>query len=109
MDPARPMMLLRARPSDAIHDRFVPWFQKVHLRDIERIPGISGVRSGRTPGGVFLGFYEFSSAEAVQPALASPQAAYARGTWEQWSSDLSELFIELWAPVGPLPLYHPIN
>lgn len=103
------MMLLRARPSDAIRDRFTPWFRKVHLRDVERIPGISSVRSGKTPGGVFLGFYEFASAESVQDALASPQAAYARGTWDQWSGDLTELFIELWAPVGPLPLYHPVN
>ena len=102
-------MLLRARPSDGIVQKFAPWFRKVHLRDIERIPGISNVRSGKTPGGDFLGFYEFSNAEAVQSALASHQSAYARGTWEQWSSDLSELFIELWAPIGPLPLYHPIN
>ncbi len=102
-------MLLRARPSDAILERFTPWFRHVHLRDVERIPGIRRVESGRTPGGVFLAFYEFENAEAVQAGLASPQAAYARGTWEQWSSELSELYIELWAPLGPLPLYHPVN
>jgi hypothetical protein len=109
MDPSAPFMLLRARPAPDIRDRFSSWFLHVHLRDVERIPGITAVRSGRTPGGVFLGFYAFEGSEQVQAALSSPQAAYARGTWEQWSAKLEELFIELWAPLGPLPLYHTIN
>lgn len=103
------MMLLRARPTDEIRDQFAAWFRKVHLRDVERIPGVAHVASGKTPGGVYLGFYTFKGSEEVQQALASPQAAYARGTWDQWSARLEELFIEIWAPLGPLPLYHPIN
>ncbi len=103
------MMLLRARPSDEVRDEFAAWFHKVHLRDVERIPGIARVTSGRTNGGVFLGFYAFAASEDVQQALSSPQAAYARGTWDRWSSKLEELFIEIWAPLGPLPLYHPQN
>jgi hypothetical protein len=104
-----PVMLLRARPSEEVRERFAAWFRKVHLRDVERIPGIASVTSAITPGGVFLGFYAFRASEDVQEALASPQAAYARGTWEQWSSRLEELFIEIWAPLSPLPLYHPAN
>lgn len=103
------MMLLRARPSPAVREPFAHWFHHVHLRDVERIPGISRVSSGRTPGGVFLGFYSFDDSDDVQRALSSPQAAYARGTWDQWSSKLDELFLEIWAPLGPLPLYHPFN
>jgi hypothetical protein len=104
-----PMMLLRARPTAEARDQFDAWFHKVHLRDVERIPGVSRVSSGHTAGGVYLGFYAFGASEDVQQALSSPQAAYARGTWEQWSSKLEELFIEIWAPLGPLPLYHPSN
>lgn len=103
------MMLLRARPADAIVERFAPWFRQAHLRDVERIPGISLAQSARTAGGVFLGLYEFENAEAVQGALSSPQAAYARGTWEQWANNLAELSIEIWAPLSALPLYHPSN
>jgi hypothetical protein len=109
MDASTPLLLVRARPNDETRAQFDSWFRKVHLRDVERIPGIASVTSGRTPGGVYLGFYSFSGSEDVQQALSSPQAAYARGTWEQWSSKLDELFIEIWAPLGPLPLYHPLN
>jgi hypothetical protein len=98
-------MLLRARVQAGVEDRFASWFREVHLRDVARIPGVVEVQSGRTVNGTRLGFYTFESSEAVQPALASPEAAYARGTWEQWSGQLDELSIELWAALFPLPLY----
>jgi hypothetical protein len=109
MQGEHPVMLLRARPSTEAREAFALWFRKVHLRDVERIPGISGVTSATGPGGLFFGFYAFEGSEDVQAALSSPQAAYARGTWEQWASKMEELFIEIWAPLGPLPLYHPAN
>ena len=102
-------MLLRARVGESDRERFAAWFRSVHLRDVEKIPGIVGVRGGRTPGGVNLGFYNFASNEMVQAALQSPQAAYARGSWEQWAPNLEELSIEIWAPLGPLPLYHGVS
>lgn len=99
------MMLVRARSQPESRERFAWWFRNVHLRDVEKIPGIAGVISGVTPGGTHLGFYSFESTGRVQEALQSPQAAYARGTWDQWSSKLEELFIEIWAPLSPLPIY----
>src|SRR5229473_1302877 len=102
----RPFMLLRARIDEKSRDRFAAWFRNVHLQDVGRIPGIAGVNSGRTRGGTLLGFYTFSGSETVQEALSSPQAAYARGTWEQWAPHLEELAIEIWAPLSPLPVYH---
>ena len=98
-------MLLRARVQPDVDERFGPWFREVHLRDVARIPGVVEVQSGRTVGGTRLGFYTFESSEAVQAALASPEASYARGTWEQWAGQLDELSIELWAALFPLPLY----
>lgn len=102
-------MLLRARPSEEARPRFDPWFKQVHLRDVEKIPGISGVRSGVLPGGTHIGIYQFESAEALQAGLASPEAAYARGTWEQWAGELEELLLEMWSAVFPLAIYQSAN
>lgn len=109
MNTPYPFMLLRARPSADARQRFEPWFSRIHLRDVEKIPGISGVRSGILPGGTHIGIYQFESAEALQAGLASPEAAYARGTWEQWAGELEELLLEMWAAVFPLPIYHSAN
>ncbi|MCC7090174.1 MAG: hypothetical protein M9925_16800 [Chloroflexi bacterium] len=109
MNTYRPFLLLRARPKAESRDRFQAWFRQVHLRDVERIPGIVTIRSGSTRGGTQLGLYSFESADVVQGSLASPEAAYSRGTWEQWASELEELLIEMWAPVFPLPLYESAN
>jgi hypothetical protein len=98
-------MLLRARIQPGAEGRFAPWFRDVHLRDVARIPGVVEVQSGRTVSGTRLGLYTFESSHAVQAALASPEAAYARGTWEQWAGELDELSIELWGALFPLPLY----
>jgi hypothetical protein len=98
-------LLVRARPKPAVRARFDSWFRSVHLRDVANIPGIGEVDAAWTAGGTRLGFYSFESDEAVQTALQSPQAAYARGTWEQWTEDLEEFSIEIFAPLFPLPIY----
>ena len=102
----RPFMLLRARANERNRERFAMWFRGVHLQDVLRIPGIAAVSSGTTKGGTHLGFYSFHASESVQEALTSPQAAYTRGTWEQWAPHLEELAIEIWTSLSPLPLYH---
>ena len=109
MDDARPFMLLRARVKEPARDEFDRWFETVHLRDVARIPGVVLVRKGRNADGTRLGVYSFADTETVQTALASPEAAYARGTWERWQSELEELLIELWSSVMTMPLYRPIN
>ena len=105
MNDGRPFLLLRARPVDEARGRFERWFREAHLKDVRKIPGIAVVQSGRTPAGTRLGFYTFEDTEHVQPALASPEAAYARGTWEQWAPHLEELQIEIFASLFPLPIY----
>lgn len=105
VDPNRPFLLVRARPKPGARERFEPWFRDVHLADAAKIPGIREVQGAATAAGTRLGFYTFESADAVQAALSSPEAAYARGTWEAWAGDLEELGIEIWAPLFPLPIY----
>jgi len=98
-------MLLRARSLLDSRERFEAWFRQVHLQDVRKIPGIAAVQGAKTPAGTRLGFYTFEATEVVQQALASPEAAYARGTWEQWAPHLEELQIEIFAPLFPLPIY----
>lgn len=104
-----PFLLFRAHPRPQDHDEFRRWFTGVHLNDARRIPGIASIEAGETKAGTFLAFYSFASAEAVQEALNSPQAAYARGTVEQWAPRLEELLIEMFTPLGSLPMYQSIN
>lgn len=104
-----PLMLLRARPSAAIRAEFEPWFRTVHMRDVERIPGITNARSARTVGGTFLGFFTFADADVVQAAMASAEAAAARESWSRWERDLEELHIEMFAPLLSLPMYRTVN
>ena len=105
MNNSAPFMLLRARPAEAIRPRFGAWFQHAHRGDVARIPGITSVTQGLTPAGTWLGIYTFASTDTVQAALSSPEAAYARGTWEQWGMELEELRIEIFAPLFPLAIY----
>jgi hypothetical protein len=109
MNNRSPVMLLRARPKPDAASRFAKWFRAVHLADVGRIPGVSAVQGGHTPGGTWFGFYTFEDSEQMQAALQSAEAAYARGTWEQWAPHLEELSIEVLAPVGPLPIFNSRN
>ena len=105
----KPFLLVRAHPKDEARAPFRAWFRSVHLQDAAAIPGIGHIESGETAGGTTLAFYSFDDAEAVQTALTSPQAAYTRGTWEQWAGQLDELLIEVWTPVPPMPVYRGRN
>ncbi len=109
MNDSRPFLLVRAHPKAAVRDRFETWFRTVHLEDVKRIPGIVSIKSGTTAGGTKLGFYTFDSTDVVQASLSSAQAAYARGTWEQWAPHLDELLIEIYAALFPLPIYHSMS
>lgn len=105
MNDSVPFMLLRARVKPESYDAFDTWFHEVHLADVRRIPGIARVHSGRTAARTHLGIYEFDGAQALGPALGSPEASYARGTLSRWAPSLEELGIEIMAPLVPLPLY----
>jgi hypothetical protein len=109
MNDDRPFMLLRARVHEEARYEFDRWFEAVHLKDVARIPGIVQVRKGRNADGTRVAVYSFADTDTVQTALASPEAAYARGTWETWQPQLEELLIELWSATFPIPLYRNAN
>lgn len=109
MNPRAPVFVVRAMPRPAAVDGFFRWLRGVHLRDVRRIPGIAAVQWGRTVGGAVLAVYWFSNSETVRAALESPQAAYARGTWERWVPELEEFLVDLYAPVEVSPAEVPWN
>jgi hypothetical protein len=109
VDPHLPFLLVRAVPLPEERDAFQQWFSTVHLRDVRRIPGFRSIQSARTREGACLGIYTFKDAETIQATLSSPEAAYARGTWEQWAPSLEELVVEIFAPLLPLSLYRSHN
>jgi hypothetical protein len=45
----------------------------------------------------------------VPEAVASPQAQVARQDWERWLPHVSELTVEVYASLSPLPTYHHWN
>ena len=109
MDPARPVMMLRARARPQSQGRFGLWFRTGHMEDVRKIPGIIEVERGTTPDGTQIGFYSFEDGDAVQAALQSPQAAEARTGWSTWAQELEEFVVELYAPLFPIPTFESIN
>lgn len=109
MDAGHPFLLVRAVPYPEERDAFGRWFTRTHLADVRRIPGFGTVRHGRSHDGGFLGVYTFLDASKIQETLSSPEAAYARGTWETWARSLDELVVEVIAPLVPIRLYHGHN
>lgn len=105
----RPVMVMRARPVPGEVEAFARWAVAVHARDTRIVPGVTSVEVARAPGGVVLVLYVFADAESVQRALQSPEAAYARGTLEQWAGRVREIRFEMLGPLAPLPQYAWMN
>ena len=109
LDPRTPFLLLRARVKPEYRDPFGAWFREAHQREATAIPGIVEMRTGLTAESTFLGFYSFASAEVVPAALQSPEAVATRRGWEQWNPHLDEFHVEMFAPLGVMPIYHGPN
>jgi hypothetical protein len=108
---AKPYLLVRASLDPTVMDEFHRWYQEIHLPHVLDIPGI--VRAYRTNWARgftnWAAFYEFDNDESVQEALSSPQARVARLDWERWLPHVSELTVEVYASLSPLPTYHHWN
>jgi quinol monooxygenase YgiN len=105
----RPVLLMRASPRPEYFEEFLRWVREVHARDTRAVPGVAAVTVARAPQGVVLVGYVFADAAAVPVALQSAEAAYARGTLEQWAGRVTEIRFEMYAPLAPLPAFASIN
>lgn len=108
---ARPLLVIRARIDPMILAQFEHWYRHSHLPTMMKIPGI--VKAYRCnchrPGINWATLYEFADESAIEDALASPQAGQARQDWQRWLPHVSEVTVEVYAPLTALPPYHHWN
>ena len=108
---SKPYLLVRANLDPAMMEEFQRWYGEIHLPHMMDIPGIiRAYRTDWTRGTTnWAAFYEFDTEESIQEALASPQSRVARLDWERWLPHVSELTVEVYASLSPLPTYHHWN
>ena len=108
---SQPYLVVRASLDPTVMEEFEPWYRETHLPHVMEIPGIvRAYRSDWTRGSAnWTALYEFANDDSVPEAVASPQAQVARQDWERWLPHVSELTVEVYASLGPLPTYHHWN
>jgi hypothetical protein len=108
---ARPVLVVRAAIDDSIMDEFVSWYYAVHLPHVMAIPGIQKAYKSqcRRAGINWTALYELADEASVQRAITSNEADRARRDWERWLSHVTELSVEVYAPLGPLASFHHWN
>jgi hypothetical protein len=103
----KPYLVVRANLDPALIDEFELWYRETHLPHVLDIPGIvAAYRTDWSRGSTnWTALYEFASEESVEEAVNSPQAGVARQDWERWLPHVSELTVEVYACLSPLPTY----
>ena len=107
----QPYLVVRASLDPAVMEEFERWYRETHLPHVMEIPGIvRAYRSDWTRGSAnWTALYEFANDDSVPEAVSSPQAQVARQDWERWLPHVSELTVEVYASLSPLPTYHHWN
>lgn len=107
----RPVLVVRASIDASRMDEFMTWYAREHLPHVMKIPGI--VKAYRTVcrrGPVnWTALYELKDDASVRTAIASSEADQARRDWETWFPHVSDLSVEVYAQLGPLPMFHHWN
>ena len=107
----KPYLVVRANiEQSAMHD-FVRWYEAEHLPRVMEIPGVvRAFRSNcRRHGTNWTALYELADDASIQVAFTSTQADRARRDSERWLPHVSELSVEVYTALGPLPGYHHWN
>ena len=104
----RPYLIVRASIDPAVMAEFVCWYEQEHLPHVLQIPGV--LRAFRThcrhAATNWTALYELKDEDAIQRAFASDEAGRARQDWQRWLPHVSELTVDVYAPLGPLANYH---
>ena len=108
---AKPYLVVRAKIEPSVMDEFIKWYEQVHLPHVMEIPGVvKAFRSRCSSRGInWAAFYQIKDDASVQTAISSDEAERARRDWERWMPHVSELTVEIYAGLGPLPPYHHWN
>lgn len=107
----RPYLVVRASVEPAVMEDFERWYRREHLPHVMDIPGIvRAYRSNCSRRGInWTTLYEMADDASVQKAIESPQAERARRDWEAWAQHVSEVTVEVYAALGPLPVFQHQN
>ena len=107
----RPFLVVRANIEESQMDDFVRWYEREHLPNVMATPGvIKAYRSNCARRGInWTTLYELENDESVQRVIASAEAEQARRDWERWLPHVSELSVEVYAGLSPLPNFHHWN
>jgi hypothetical protein len=107
----KPVLVVQAHIEPDVLPEFERWYLGVHLHHMFKIPGITAafrVHSCR-PGPNWMTVFMFSDEGIIQKALASREATQARQDWERWLPHASEISVEVYAALRPLPAYRHWN
>src|SRR3990172_6483414 len=107
----RPCIVVRAFIDPALMDEFAHWYREVHLPHVREIPGVvSAFRArGYRRNVNWMAIYALSDDSQVQGTLTSAEAERARQDWERWLPVINEFSIEVYAGLGPIPIYQHFN
>jgi len=103
----KPLLVVQAHISPDVLPEFEQWYRRVHLHHMFKIPGVTAafrVHSPR-PGPNWMAVFMLSDESVIQKALASKEAAQAREDWERWLPHSSDISVEVYAALKPLPAY----
>lgn len=107
----RPFLVVRAHVDPKVWEEFLEWHQRVHVPHMLKVPGI--INAYRLRGGPghhnCLMLYPFKDEAVIQEALSSAEAAQARSDWQHWLEHVSDLSVEVYAPLAALAVYHHRN
>lgn len=106
----RSFLVVRACVDPDVMGEFVSWYKEEHLPHVMAIPGVvKAFRSTPGRGGNWTTIYELSEDTLIGQVLTSEEANVARMDWQRWMSHVTELSVEVFAPLAPLQAFHRWN
>lgn len=107
----KPLLVVQAHIDPDVLPEFERWYLGMHLHHMFKIPGITAAFRARSsrPGPNWMTVFMFSDEAIIQKALASREATQARQDWERWLPHASEISVEVYAGLRPLPAYRHWN
>ncbi len=107
----QPCIVVRAFIDPALMNEFDHWYREVHLPHVREIPGVVAAYrvTANRKNTNWTAIYTLSDDTQVQGTLTSAEAERARQDWERWLPVISDFSIEVYAGLGPIPIYQHYN
>lgn len=104
-------LVVRASIDPSVMGEFVAWYKREHLPHVMAIPGVVKAyrSSGMARGGNWAAVYQLADGASVGQILTSEEANVARQDWQRWMPHVTELSVEVYAPLAPLQAFHRWN